>query len=96
MTGSHKLLGQQIDQYRVIHHIDRGGMADVYLAEDVDLERKVALKVMLDALSAADPQFAERFRREAITVAKLDHPNIVQVYTVGQTIFRLDILIPIE
>ncbi len=86
MTGSHKLLGQQIDQYRVLHHIDRGGMADVYLAEDVDLERKVALKVMLETLSATDPQFAERFRREAITVAKLDHPNIVQVYTVGQTI----------
>ncbi|HFQ93316.1 MAG TPA: serine/threonine protein kinase, partial [Anaerolineae bacterium] len=85
VTNSYKLLGQQIDQYRILRHIARGGMADVYLAEDVDLERKVALKIMLDALAASDPQFAERFRREAITVAKLDHPNIVQVYTVGQT-----------
>ena len=79
------LIGRQIDQYRILRHLARGGMADVYLAEDVDLQRKVALKVMLDALAASDPQFAERFRREAITVAKLDHPNIVQVYTVGQT-----------
>ncbi|HIP72057.1 MAG TPA: serine/threonine protein kinase, partial [Anaerolineae bacterium] len=77
--------GQQIDQYRILRHIARGGMADVYLAEDVDLQRKVALKIMLGALAAGDPQFAERFRREAITVAKLDHPNIVQVYNVGQT-----------
>lgn len=85
MSTSPKLIGRQIDQYRILSHIARGGMADVYLAEDVDLERKVALKIMLDALAAADPQFAERFRREAITVARLDHPNIVQVYTVGQT-----------
>lgn len=87
MTSSHTLVGKQIDQYRVVHHIDRGGMADVYLAEDVDLERKVALKVMLATLSAADPQFTERFRREAKTVARLDHPNIVQVYTIGQTVY---------
>ena len=80
-----KLIGQRIDQYLVIDHIARGGMADVYLAEDVDLQRNVALKVMLDVLAASDPQFAERFRREAQIVAKLNHPNIVQVYAVGQT-----------
>jgi len=85
VTSTHKLLGQQVDQYRILQHIARGGMADVYLAEDVDLERHVALKVMLDVLAAADPQFAERFRREAQIVAKLNHPNIVQVYAVGQT-----------
>ncbi len=86
MTDSNNaLIGQQVDQYRILQHIARGGMADVYLAEDVDLERNVALKVMLDALAASDPQFAERFRREAQIVAKLNHPNIVQVYTVGQT-----------
>ncbi len=86
MTDSYnELLGQQVDQYHILQHIARGGMADVYLAEDVDLQRKVALKVMLDTLAAADPQFVERFRREAQMVAKLDHPNIVQVYTVGQT-----------
>ncbi|HIP72055.1 MAG TPA: hypothetical protein EYH05_11750, partial [Anaerolineae bacterium] len=84
-VDTNKLLGQQVNQYRILSHIARGGMADVYLAEDVDLERKVALKIMLDVLVAADPQFAERFRREAKTVAKLDHPNIVQIYNVGQT-----------
>ncbi|HFQ94322.1 MAG TPA: hypothetical protein ENK32_09950, partial [Anaerolineae bacterium] len=86
MTDSYnELLGQQVDQYQILQHIDRGGMADVYLAQDVDLQRKVALKVMLDTLAAADPQFVERFRREAQMVAKLDHPNIVQVYNVGRT-----------
>jgi tRNA A-37 threonylcarbamoyl transferase component Bud32 len=77
-----KFVGQQIDRYRIISHIAKGGMADVYLAEDIDLKRKVALKVMLDTLSM-DPQFVERFRREAQTVAKLEHGNIVQVYSTG-------------
>ncbi|HIP70231.1 MAG TPA: serine/threonine protein kinase, partial [Anaerolineae bacterium] len=86
MTDSYnELLGQQVDQYQILRHIARGGMADVYLAQDVDLQRKVALKVMLDTLAAADPQFGARFRREAQMVAKLDHPNIVQVYNVGRT-----------
>jgi len=76
------LIGQQIDRYRILVHIARGGMADVYLAEDVDLKRKVAFKVMLTALST-DPQFAARFQREAQIVAKLEHPNIVQVYRTG-------------
>ena len=76
------LIGKQIDNYLIIKHIARGGMADVYQAEDVDLKRNVALKVMIQSL-AVDDQFVERFRREAQTVAKLDHPNIVQVYSVG-------------
>jgi len=84
VTTSHKLIDQQVNQYRILSHIDRGGMANVYLAEDVDLERKVAFKVMLDTL-AADSQFAERFHREAKVVARLNHPNIVQIYTIGQT-----------
>jgi serine/threonine-protein kinase len=84
-TDTDKLIGQQINQYRILSHIARGGMARVYLAEDVDLQRKVALKVMLGVLAAADPQFAARFRVEAQMVAKLNHPNIIQVYTVGQT-----------
>jgi serine/threonine-protein kinase len=76
--------GQQIDRYRILKHIARGGMADVYLAEDVDLRRKVAVKVMLETLSL-EPEFVQRFRREAQTVAKLDHTNIVQVYSTGLT-----------
>ncbi len=59
-------------------------MADVYLAQDTTLQRDVAFKVMLDAL-ALDPQYVQRFQREARTVARLDHPNIIQVYSTGQT-----------
>jgi len=76
--------GQQIGRYRILEHIARGGMADVYLAEDVDLRRKVALKVMLETLSL-EPEFVQRFRREAQTVARLDHTNIVQVFSTGLT-----------
>ncbi|MCA9978553.1 MAG: protein kinase [Anaerolineales bacterium] len=78
------LVGQQIGQYRIKKHIARGGMADVYLAEDVDLQRPAAIKVMLAAL-AADAEFVQRFQREARTVAQLNHPNIVQVYNIGMT-----------
>lgn len=79
-----RLVGEQIDQYKILSHIERGGMADVYLAEDVTLKRKVAFKVMLDVL-ATDPQYVARFQREAQTVAQVDHPNIVQVYSTGLT-----------
>ena len=84
MMDSTKLIGQQVDRYKVLQHLARGGMADVFIAEDVDLKRQVALKVMLDVL-AADDTFVQRFRREAQTVARLDHPNIVQVYSTGLT-----------
>lgn len=57
-------------------------MADVYLGYDVDLERKVALKIMLPVL-ATDDQYVARFRREAQTAAQLEHPNIVRVYAIG-------------
>lgn len=78
------LVGQQIGQYAIRQHLARGGMADVYLAHDVDLQRPVAIKVMLAAL-AADEEFVARFRREARTVAQLHHPNIIQVYNIGLT-----------
>ena len=81
-----KLLGLQVDHYKITDHIARGGMADVYKAEDIDLHRPVALKILLDML-AQDKQFVKRFQREALTVAKLDHPNIVQIYSTGLTPF---------
>ncbi len=55
-----QLIGQQVDRYRVERHVARGGMADVYLAHDVDLDRPVALKVM-DASLARDERYLERF-----------------------------------
>ena len=82
MTDADSLVGRQIEQYEILKHIARGGMADVYLAYEEQLQRKVALKIMLPAL-AADEQYVARFRREAQTVARLDHPNIVHVYAIG-------------
>lgn len=79
-----RLLGQKIDQYIVEKHVARGGMADVYIAKDENLQRRVAVKIMLDTL-ATDEQFVQRFRREALIVASLDHPNIVQVFSTGRT-----------
>ena len=60
-----------------------GGMADVYLAEDQELGRRVAIKI-LDDRHAADEQFVERFRREAKNAAGLNHPNIVSIYDRGE------------
>ncbi len=79
-----RLLGQQVDRYRITRHVAEGGMAHVFLADDLDLHRPAALKVMRDAL-ALDENFKERFRREAQVVARLDHPNIIQVFGIGTT-----------
>ena len=84
MLNPEQLVGEKIKQYRIDAHIDRGGMADVYLAFDENLHRQVALKIMLPAY-AHDKQFVERFWREARTAARLDHPHIVQVYEISQT-----------
>ncbi len=76
------LVGQQIDQYLIERHLARGGMADVYLARDVYLQRPVALKIMLSGLTQ-DQELTARFQREAQAIAKLNHPNIIQIYTTG-------------
>jgi beta-lactam-binding protein with PASTA domain/predicted Ser/Thr protein kinase len=70
-------------RYRVISRLGAGGMADVYLAEDQQLSRKVALK-LLHRRFAEDPGFVERFRREAQAAASLQHPCVVQVYDRGE------------
>jgi eukaryotic-like serine/threonine-protein kinase len=70
-------------RYRVLRRIGGGGMADVYLAEDTHLQRRVALKV-LHRHFAQDREFVERFRREAESAAGLSHPNIVAVYDRGE------------
>lgn len=78
------LVGQKIDQYLIEAFIASGGMAEVYLARDVGLDRQVALKVMLPELTR-QAGFAARFQREARTIARLQHPNIVQIYSTGTT-----------
>ena len=70
-------------RYRVVRHLARGGMAEVYLAEDQLLSRTVALKVLFPEL-AQDEAFVERFRREARAAASLNHHNIVSVYDFGE------------
>ncbi|HET9124906.1 MAG TPA: serine/threonine-protein kinase, partial [Solirubrobacteraceae bacterium] len=70
-------------RYKVVRRLGTGGMADVFLCEDQQLGRKVALK-LLHRRFAEDPAFVERFRREARSAAGLQHPNIVGVYDRGE------------
>ncbi|GAA4580608.1 Stk1 family PASTA domain-containing Ser/Thr kinase [Planotetraspora phitsanulokensis] len=82
-TLTDPIVGHVLDgRYRVESRIARGGMASVYLALDVRLDRTVAVKVMHHTL-AEDPQFVRRFIGEARSVASLSHPNIVQVFDQG-------------
>ena len=75
--------GQTVDgRYRVIERIGSGGMADVWAAEDLQLGRRIALKVLHDNF-ARDTEFVERFRREAESAAGLQHPNVVGVFDRG-------------
>src|SRR5437588_4577927 len=77
------MTGELIDgRYRVMSRLGAGGMADVFLAEDQQLGRKVALK-LLHRRFAEDPDFVERFRREAQAAAGLQHPNVVSVFDRG-------------
>lgn len=76
------LRGQHVAGYRVKHRIGRGGMADVYLAEQESLRRSVALKVLHQEL-ACDASYVLRFENEARAAASLIHGNIVQIYEVG-------------
>jgi len=76
--------GQKInDRYEIIRSIGEGGMANVYLARDIILDRNVAVKVLRGDL-AEDDKFVRRFQREAIAASSLNHPNIVEVYDVGE------------
>lgn len=76
--------GQKIsDRYTIIKSIGEGGMANVFLAEDSILNRKVAVKVLRGDLST-DEKFIRRFQREALSVSNLSHQNIVEVYDVGE------------
>ena len=76
--------GQKInDRYQIIKSIGEGGMANVYLAYDTILDRDVAVKILRGDLSN-DEKFVRRFQREALNASSLSHPNIVEVYDVGE------------
>src|SRR5256886_842073 len=73
-----------LGEYEILGELGRGGMATVYLAHDIALDRQVAIKVMAPALLAGEGM-AERFKREARTAASLSHPNIIPIYAVRET-----------
>ena len=76
--------GQKINErYEIIKSIGEGGMANVYLAHDIILDRDVAIKVLRGDL-AGDEKFVRRFQREALSASSLSHPNIVEMYDVGE------------
>ncbi len=77
------MIGQTLAHYKILEKIGSGGMGDVYLAEDTKLGRKVALKVLPPELAESEER-RTRFKREARALAALDHPNIVQVFSVEE------------
>jgi formylglycine-generating enzyme required for sulfatase activity len=77
-----EIVGKTLAKYEILEQVGQGGMAQVYMACQLGLDRPVAVKV-LSAVLAADPDFTKRFEREARSIASLNHPNIVQVYDFG-------------
>lgn len=79
------LTGKKLGEFQLLRPLGSGGMAEVYLAEQTTLQRHVAVKIMKPALMAHSGQdLVARFKQEAMMAAGLNHPNIVQVYTIGQ------------
>ena len=75
--------GTRLGPYEILAPLGQGGMGEVYKARDTRLDRTVAIKVLTSAL-AADPEFRERFDREARVISSLSHPHICPLYDVGQ------------
>jgi eukaryotic-like serine/threonine-protein kinase len=78
----HGLSGRQLGDFRLIRRLGRGAMAEIYLAEQLSLKRRVAVKILKPDL-ANDPTYLQRFEIEAQAAASLVHANIVQIYEVG-------------
>jgi eukaryotic-like serine/threonine-protein kinase len=77
------MVGTTVSHYRIVSHIGAGGMGTVYLAEDIDLSRRAALK-FLPSDKASNPEAAARLLREARAASALDHPHIATIYEIGQ------------
>jgi serine/threonine-protein kinase len=77
------MIGTTINHYKIISRLGKGGMGEVYAAEDTKLKRKVALKLLPEEVSE-DAIRTSRFQKEAQAVAALNHPNIVTIHSVGK------------
>ena len=77
------MIGKTISNYRVLEKLGQGGMGEVFLAEDVDLGRKVALKFLPEKMEQ-DPTIQKRFIREARSAAAIDHPYVCKIYETGK------------
>ena len=82
-AGQPLVAGLRLDHYELVRELGRGGMALVWLAQDLELGRAVALKILRPGL-ALEQRHADRFRREALAVARLKHPHIVQIHGAGE------------
>src|SRR5215813_10221988 len=84
-------MADRIGKYQILERIGRGGMGTIYKGHDPDLERSVALKVISNEVEVTD-ELRARFFREAQACARLNHPNIVTVYEMGEEAGRLFIV----
>ncbi len=82
-TGEPDLTGRILADFRILRRLGQGGMGQVYLAEQISLKRKVALKILRPEM-AGDPTSLQRFKAEATAVAQATHANIVQIYAIGE------------
>ena len=80
--------GTPFGRYQLIDRLGQGGMGEVWRAHDTEIDRTVAIKMLLPHF-AADPKFEQRFRREARAAARLEDPHIVPIYDVGEIDGRL-------
>src|SRR5262245_28978108 len=77
--------GSRLGPYEIVAKLGAGGMGEVYRARDTRLDRTVAIKILSSQL-AADPQFQQRFDREARAISALEHPHICSLYDVGKQV----------